>query len=97
MGLWNTFCGLFSTDSDSADIDCGSSTMNGGCDINPATGLPMISDCGGVDVGGSPFGTDIHDDSWSTSSMDFSDDSWTTSSCSFDDSFSSGIGNSWDD
>ncbi|MGK8204318.1 peptidase [Burkholderia cenocepacia] len=29
--------------------------------INPATGLPMIDDgYGGVDVGGSPYGTDIH-------------------------------------
>lgn len=29
--------------------------------INPATGLPMIGDgYGGVDVGGSPYGTDFH-------------------------------------
>ncbi|CAG9223709.1 conserved hypothetical protein [Paraburkholderia tropica] len=29
--------------------------------INPATGLPMNGDdFGGVDVGGSPWGTDIH-------------------------------------
>jgi hypothetical protein len=29
--------------------------------INPATGLPMTGDgYGGVDVGGSPYGTDIH-------------------------------------
>lgn len=84
MGLWNAFCGLFSTGSDSTDIGC-DSTMNGGCDINPATGLPMIGDCGGLDVGGSPYGTDIHDDSWDSSSS------------SFGDSFSSGIGNSWDD
>ncbi|MGO4416845.1 peptidase [Cupriavidus sp. KB_39] len=29
--------------------------------INPATGLPMTEDgYGGVDVGGSPYGTDIH-------------------------------------
>ncbi|WP_196482131.1 hypothetical protein [Burkholderia vietnamiensis] len=28
---------------------------------NPATGLPMINDgYGGVDVGGSPWGTDTH-------------------------------------
>ena len=99
MGLWNAFCGLFSTDSGSADIGCGSSsTLNSGCDINPATGLPMIDDCGGMDVGGSPYGMDIHhDDSWSTTSIGMSDDSWTTSSSSLDDSFSSGIGNSWDD
>ena len=29
--------------------------------INPSTGLPMLDDgMGGVDVGGSPFGMDIH-------------------------------------
>lgn len=29
--------------------------------INPSTGLPMIdSGMGGVDVGGSPFGMDVH-------------------------------------
>lgn len=26
--------------------------------VNPVTGLPM---CGGVDVGGNPSGTDLHD------------------------------------
>jgi len=30
-----------------------------GPDINPATGLPMLDDTW-LDVGGSPFGTDIH-------------------------------------
>ena len=28
--------------------------------INPATGLPMIDSFVGVDVGGSPFGIDLH-------------------------------------
>ena len=29
--------------------------------INPSTGLPMMDGgMGGVDVGGSPFGTDVH-------------------------------------
>ena len=29
--------------------------------INPSTGLPMVeSGMGGVDVGGSPFGMDVH-------------------------------------
>jgi len=39
--------------------------------INPATGLPMTNDnVGGVDVGGSPWGTDIHSlhNPWSSSS-----------------------------
>lgn len=40
--------------------------------INPATGLPMIDDsyCG-VDVGGSPYGTDIHTHHNPWSSADF--------------------------
>ena len=29
-------------------------------DINPATGLPMTGGIGGVDVGGNPYGTDLH-------------------------------------
>ena len=39
--------------------------------LNPATGLPMTNDSvGGVDVGGSPWGTDIHSlhNPWSSSS-----------------------------
>lgn len=32
-------------------------------DINPATGLPMIDGCGGVDVSGSPYGMDLHQSS----------------------------------
>lgn len=28
-------------------------------DVNPATGLPMLCDTG-IDVGGSPWATDIH-------------------------------------
>lgn len=29
-------------------------------EINPATGLPMLGDIGGVDVGGSPHGLDLN-------------------------------------
>lgn len=72
------------------------------CSINPATGLPMIGGCGGVDVMGNPYGTNMNsnhlgdinspvgltDDSLSTSSS-FSDDSWSTSSSFSDDSWSS--------
>lgn len=30
-------------------------------EINPATALPMIGEgCGGIDVGGNPYGTDLH-------------------------------------
>lgn len=28
-------------------------------DINPATGLPMAGDIGGLDVGGNPYGVDL--------------------------------------
>lgn len=36
-------------------------------DINPATYLPMTGGIGSVDVGGNPYGTDLHrahDDHW---------------------------------
>lgn len=29
-------------------------------EINPATGLPMVSGIGSVDVGGNPYGADLH-------------------------------------
>jgi len=32
-------------------------------DINPATGLPLIDDSH-IDVGGSPYGQDIHQPVW---------------------------------
>lgn len=59
-----------------------------GCTINPATGLPMISGCGGVDVAGNPFGTDLHADHGSSMSTDFMNDDWhsvTGHSSSWDD------------
>lgn len=38
-------------------------------EINPATGLPMTGGIGSVDVGGNPYGTDLHrshdDHAWS--------------------------------
>jgi hypothetical protein len=46
MGVWSW---LFGGDAAPATMD-----------INPATGLPMLGDCGGVDVGGNPFGMDVH-------------------------------------
>jgi hypothetical protein len=58
--------------------------------VNPATGMPMIDGCGGLDLEGNPFGTDLHqfDDFWSTSGIEISDDSWMSTSGSWDDSFS---------
>ena len=53
------------------------------CLINPATNLPMLDGygCGGVDVGGSPFGMDIHhhEENFSSSSS-YSTDDWPSSS-----------------
>ncbi len=69
-----------------------------GCDINPASGLPMVGGCCGVDVSGNPYGTDFRqDDSWSCTDIGIQDDSFTN--CSFgDDSFSdsSGMGCGFD-
>ena len=63
--------------------------------INPATGLPMISDdCTGVDVGGSPYGSDLHDDTASIASV--WDDGITSMSTGFDDgSFSTASSSDW--
>jgi hypothetical protein len=75
-------------------IDTGDDT---GCTINPTTGLPMIDSCGGVDVGGSPFGMDIHqDDLWSSDNGGLNDDAWTSGSSNWDDLFSSST-SCWDD
>jgi len=35
---------------------------------NPSTGLPMAGECGGVDVGGNPFGMDLHQSGCTSSS-----------------------------
>lgn len=59
------------------------------CTTNPATGLPMVSGCGGVDVGGNPYGMNLHDN-WTHST------SWDSSS-SGSNSWDSGISSSWDD
>lgn len=55
--IWDFLCDLFSSDAGPAHgIDDMTVTV-----INPATGLPMFDDnIGGVDVGGSPFGMDMH-------------------------------------
>ena len=38
--------------------------------INPANGLPMISDVGGVDVMGNPYGFNFHDETGSHQTTD---------------------------
>lgn len=60
-------------------------------EINPASGLPMVDGCGGVDVAGNPYGTDFssNHDTGSTfdSGMSFGSDSFS----SFDSGISSSI------
>lgn len=55
--VWDFLLEMFSSNIGTvSSMDDVSSTT-----INPATGLPMIDDgMGGLDVGGSPFGMDIH-------------------------------------
>ena len=59
------------------------------CTINPASGLPMVGGCGGVDVVGNPYGINMQE-SWSHTT------SWDSSSSEFS-SWDSGMGSSWDD
>lgn len=42
-------------------VSCGSDAISDDYVINPATGLPMVSGIGSVDVAGSPYGVDVHD------------------------------------
>ncbi len=46
----------------SAFADDDTWSMSESCWVNPATGLPMIDGICGVDVGGNPFGMDLHAD-----------------------------------
>ena len=61
MSFWNRIFGQWTPWEDSSSVvDSTPSPV-----FNPATGLPMIGDSyGGVDVGGSPFGTSIHDSAY---------------------------------
>lgn len=55
--IWDFLVGVFSSGTDTASSmhDISSSV------VNPATGLPMLdTNAGGVDVGGSPYGMDLH-------------------------------------
>lgn len=50
--------------------------LSGTPDINPATGLPMLNDAW-IDVGGSPYGQDIHQPTWTPPVPTY--DSWQPS------------------
>lgn len=84
MGLWNLIRHLF-IGSSSTDIN---NASDNGCTVNPATGLPMVNGCGGVDAGRNPFGLGNHHDYTWSSCTDSSD-----SSSSWGDS----CGSSWND
>lgn len=101
MKLFDYLFGWLGGASDSGidDVASGIDISNDtGCTINPASGLPMIDGCGGVDVGGSPFGMDIHHDDLGSSingGLYDDNDTWTGTS-DWNDSFSISPSN-WDD
>lgn len=89
MGLWNAICGWFGNDNHT-------SSSATGCEINPATALPMVGGCAGVDVAGNPYGTDLHHDAGQTDSIGA--DWGSSSAASFSDTSSWDSGSStWND
>lgn len=99
MAFWNNFVDWLGFSGYSPDGFSGddSTTIahdpldNHVCHINPATNLPMLDGhgCGGVDIGGSPFGMDIHhhEETFSSTGFDTAND-WSSSS-DWDEPFSS--------
>lgn len=93
MGIFSFFSNWFGSSSgDSSNISTESFSST---EINPATGLPMVTS-GGVDVAGNPYGTDLSD-SMSSSSSIFDGDMISSSTSSVDDSWStsSSLDDSW--
>ena len=101
MSLWSFLFGWWGSDIDTGITESPSFSNdlfeNHGCDINPATGLPMVGGCGGVDVAGNPYGADLHDDTWSPMSDSLSDDIRSSSGHDSSSSCDSWSGSSWDD
>ena len=88
---WGDF-GSASSSSLSWESPCFGHLTAGPC-INPATGLPMMSDSmAGLDVGGSAYGFN-HDDSWS--SHDMFDGGCPDAASSHDSWSSPGSGSDW--
>lgn len=55
MSLWTYLFGCGAVDEPTVEVPSAPA-------VNPATGLPMLGDClGGIDVGGNPWGLDLHD------------------------------------
>ena len=79
MSLWNWLFGSASSAFDS-DVHCTPASQATGA-VNPATGLPMVSgDSTGIDIGGSPFGVDLHSNGTTSTGCDSlgSFDSWSS-------------------
>ena len=78
--------------------DPGNRLFSDGPVVNPATGLPMVDDsfCG-VDVGGSPFGMDIHESALGLqdTAFNFTDDHFLSSQDTWTSSGSGGFDVEW--
>lgn len=63
MSIFSSLFGWLGWDGDdlfNSDAETTTSLHEDSClGVNPATGLPMLG-CSGLDVGGSPFGLDLH-------------------------------------
>lgn len=61
MSFWNWLFDVQVSSENSTHVEAEPMVFH---ETNPATGLPMIDEgFGGVDFGGSPYGTDIHQSS----------------------------------
>lgn len=91
MAFWNNFVDWLGLGGHSHDDSSGVDSVsmahdpfaNHACVVNPATNLPMLDGhgCLGGDVGGSPFGMDIHhhEEPFSSGGFDTAND-WSSSS-----------------
>lgn len=99
MSFWNnllSWCGL-DTNMEAASCSYNPSE-NHGCTVNPASGLPMVDGCSGLDVAGNPFGLDLHHDTWSPIPGSCSDSIWSSSVFDSSSTWDGGCtGSSWDD
>ena len=87
MTLWNSVLNWFGFDE--PDL---SSHYDDDCHINPVSGLPMVGGCGGFDIEGNPYGTDLHQDAFGLSGSSL-DDSFSDSMASWNNF----TGDPWDD
>jgi hypothetical protein len=82
MSIWKWLLGGdVSTDSHNTHL----TAATHGAEVNPATGLPMVDGCSGVDVGGNPYGMDWQKNSFSDAFSNFNE------GCDL----GSGVGNDW--